>query len=88
MLAFILAIFAVTWALWLTFQIRYPSRWQARIDRQHEFLRQYGLSSRWMQKHEKGMTLKVLVGFTTVITLMCLVILLRYPHALDYLLKK
>lgn len=87
MLAIFLAAFAVTWGLWLAYLLRYPARWRARIDRQHDFLRQRGLSNSWMQKLEKGATLKVIVGVTTFISLMCLAIMLKHPHALDYLAR-
>ena len=87
MLFLILAAFAVSWALWFAYLVRYPARWRSLIDRQHEFLAQYGLSSGWMREREKGKTLKIIVGATTLLSLMCIVILAKYPHALDYLHK-
>jgi hypothetical protein len=85
MLVLILAFFALSWALWFTYLLRYPARWRARIDRLHEFLRRYGLSSEWMQQREKSGALTILVGLTTFITLMCLAVLMTHPHALDWL---
>ncbi len=87
MLVLFLTGFALSWAFWLTYLLRYPARWRVRIDRLHEFLRRYGLSSQWMQEREKSGALTVLVGLTTFITLMCLAVLLTHPHALDYLSK-
>jgi hypothetical protein len=87
MLVLILAVFAVSWALWFAYLVRYPARWRSLVDRQHEFLAHFRLSSGWMREREKGNTLRVIVGATTLLSLMCIVILLKYPHALDYLRK-
>jgi tellurite resistance protein TehA-like permease len=83
MLAISIAIFSVIWALWLTYLIRYPTEWRDHLDRLHVRLKGYGLSIPWMKRAEQGITLKVLIAATTVISLACLAIVLRHPDALD-----
>jgi hypothetical protein len=78
-----LTIFAVASALWLTYMIRYPRQWSAWIDRRHAELEAYRLSFVWMQRAEKGITLKIVVAALTVLTLMCVATLLRHPTALS-----
>jgi hypothetical protein len=53
-------VFCLTWGLWLTYMLRYPQRWEAVVDRQHQLLRSYGFSISWVQRLEKGGTLKVI----------------------------
>lgn len=83
MFAISIAIFSVTWALWLTYLIRYPAQWRDHLDRLHVRLKGYGLSISWMKRAEQGNTLKVLVAATTFISLACLAVVLRHPNALD-----
>ena len=85
MLAIGLAVFSVIWALWLCYLIRYPARWCQHLDRLHDWLRGYGLSVPWMKRAEQGFALKAIVAATTIISLLCLVIIIRHPQALDYL---
>jgi hypothetical protein len=86
MLTWTVAIFSVAWGLWLSFIFRYPVRWSGFIDRVHLRLGAYGLSAEWMRRAEKGITLKLLVAGTTIVSLACLAILLKHPTALDYFL--
>jgi tellurite resistance protein TehA-like permease len=85
MLAIGLAIFSATWGLWLCYLIRYPARWRQHLDRLHEGMRSYGLSFPWMKRAEQGFALKAIIATTTLISILCLVIIIRHPTALDYL---
>jgi hypothetical protein len=88
MLIAVLVIAAVACGLWLTYMVRYPKKWEARIDGLHHNLRSYGLSSDWMREMEKGIALKVLVITLTVLIHWCIAVLLRHPTALtDFLLE-
>ncbi len=88
MLAISLAVFAVTWALWLTYMVRYPEQWRGHLDRLHVRLQGYGLSYPWMKRAEQGIGLKLIVAATTVLSLMCLVMVMRYPQALSTFLHQ
>jgi hypothetical protein len=83
-----LAVAAVSAALLLTYMVRYPKRWGARIDDFHQSIRPYGLSFAWMQKMEKGITLKILVLGTTMLILCCIAVLLRHPAAMTDFLRE
>jgi hypothetical protein len=82
-LAIVLSVVAVAWALWLTFMVRYPTQWAEKVDAIHSRLARYGLSVEWMKQLEKGIFLKALVGATVVIVLASLVETLRHPDALS-----
>ncbi len=82
MLLACLAVAAVCSALLFTYMVRYPQRWGVRIDVFHQSIRPYGLSFAWMQKMEKGVTLKILVVVTTVLILCSIAVLLRHPSAM------
>ena len=71
-----IAIFAVIWGLWLDYMIFHSEKWGQSVDRLHDLLRPYGLSFPWMQRLEKGIFLKLLVGVTTFLSLVCLSFLL------------
>ena len=88
MLAIGLAIFSLIWAFWLAFMIRYPARWHEHLDRLHEGLRGYGLSASWMKRAEQGFVVKVIVTATTLISLLCLAIVISHPQALDSFLHQ
>ena len=87
MLTWAVAIFSLAWGLWFAFMFRYPGPWARFIDRLHTRLGAHGLSSDWMRRAEKGVALKVLVAMTTIISLACLVILLKHPTALESFLR-
>ncbi len=88
MLAIGLAIFSVIWALWLCYLIRYPARWREHLDRLHSQLQGYGLSVPWMKRAEQGFALKAIVAATTVLSLLCLAVVLRHPQALNAFLHQ
>ncbi len=77
-----LSVLALAWAMWLTFMVRYPTQWAAKVDAIHSHLARYGMSSERMKRAEKGMVLKAIVGATVVLMLTSLVVTLRHPHAL------
>jgi hypothetical protein len=87
MLAVSLSLLALAWGLWLMFLIRYPMRWAEIIDAIHFRLARYGLSSEWMKRAEKGVTLKTLVGVTVILMLCSLAVTLRHPDALGNFLR-
>ena len=74
------AIFAVIWGLFLEYMIFHSEQWARKVDRLHELLRPYGLSYLWMQRLEKGICLKIIVGLTTFISLVCLAFMMVYGH--------
>lgn len=78
-----LAILSVCWELWLTYMVRYPREWGNQVDRIHSRLKPYGLSFAWMAAAEKGFVLKLIVGATTVVMLLCVLLVLRHPLALS-----
>jgi hypothetical protein len=81
MLAVILRVFTAAWAFWFTYMVRYPSQWAASVDRHRRLLLSFGIDLPWMHRIEKGSAMKVLVALITIITLMCVVILLNHPTA-------
>jgi tellurite resistance protein TehA-like permease len=83
MLAAALLAFAVVCGFWLTHMVRYPSRWSQRVDRHRQLLRSWGVDLPWMHRMEKGPVMKALLALVTVITLACVVIVLRHPAALQ-----
>ena len=87
MLAGILVIFALAWGLWFAFLARYPHQWNAQIDQLHARLQRQGLSVGWMKAAEKGVALKVIVAATTILALVCLIIVLHHPTALTTYLR-
>jgi hypothetical protein len=82
-LAVALAIISFSCALWLCYMIRYPLRWDARVDGLHSRLSSVGLSMAWMKAMEKGAVLKIVVAVLTMVTLACLAILMEHPNALQ-----
>jgi hypothetical protein len=88
MLIAFLALIAFSFGLWFTYMVRYPKRWVARVDAFHQSLRPYGLSFQWMQRMEKGISLKILVVVTAVLTLSCVAVLLRHPTAMSDFLQE
>jgi len=67
-----LTIAAVASGLWLTYMIRHPKKWEARIDGFHQGLRPYRLSFDWMRKMEKGIALKMLAVTLSILILSCI----------------
>ena len=78
---------AIVWGLWFAFLIRYPSKWAATIDAIHLRLARYGLSVEQMKGAEKGLTLRLIVGTTVIVILLCLAITLLHPDALSIFLQ-
>ena len=76
MLFVAVAIFAMIWGLFLEYMISHSEEWARTVDRLHDFLRPFGLSYAWMQRLEKGVCLKIIVGLTTLISLVCLAFML------------
>lgn len=83
LLATLLVTFATAGALWLTYMVRYPDRWSARVDRHRQLLLAMGVNLPLMHRIEKGPVIRVLVALVVVITLACVAILLRHPTALQ-----
>jgi hypothetical protein len=88
MLLTILALTAVSFALWFTYMVRYPKKWEACVDALHQGLRPHGLSFHWMQRMEKGILLKILVAVATVLILSCVAVLFRHPTAWSDFLRE
>lgn len=82
MLTVVVAIFSVAWALWLEYLLFHPKGWDHFVDRQHDFLRSYGVSVPWMQRLEKGKCLKLMVALTTFLAIVCWAILLTQPSTI------
>jgi hypothetical protein len=79
--------FALGWAFWFVYMLRYPRQWAQAIDGLHVRLGKYGLSVPWMRRLEKGPVLMVIVAATTFFALVDLVILIRHPTALSAFLQ-
>jgi hypothetical protein len=76
-----LFVLAIVWALWLCFLIRYLLRWEHITNALHVRL---GLSAPWLRKAETELTIKIIVGVTTMLTLIGLAILLTDRDVLNY----
>jgi hypothetical protein len=83
LLAIGLAAFATAWAFWLTYMVKYPQRWSAQVERHRQLLLSWRIDLPAMHVLEKGFAIKILVAATIVITLLCVVVLLRHPTALQ-----
>jgi hypothetical protein len=70
------AIFAVIWGVFLEYMIFHSEKWARTVDPLHDFLRPYGLSWTWIQRCEKGIYIKIIVGLTTFISLVRLAFML------------
>lgn len=68
---FILAI-SIGSLAWLIFMIVAPKTWGALVDRENDFwVKRAGFPvkmTEWIKRQEKGMTLKVLVGFSFIMS--------------------
>ena len=80
MLLAAVAVFAAIWGVFLEYIIFHSEKWARTVDRLHDFLRPYGLSYAWMQRLEKGICLKIIVGLTTFISIVCLAFMLVHGH--------
>ena len=81
--SFFLLVFLFVWVFWLVFTLLFPDRWAWLVDREQKFLLKHGLVSESFSRHlermEKGIVLKMVLGATVLLGTMALtLIVLRY----------
>ena len=80
---FFLLVFLFVWVFWLVFTLLFPDRWAWLVDREQKLLLKHGLVSESFSRHlermEKGIVLKMVLGATVLLGTMALtLIVLRY----------
>jgi hypothetical protein len=80
---FFLLVFLFVWVFWLIFTLLFPDQWAWLVDQEQKFLLKHGLVSESFSRHldrmEKGIVLKVVLGATVLLGTMALIlIVLRY----------
>lgn len=80
---FFLLVFLFVWLFWLVFTLLFPDKWAWLVDQEQKFLLKHGLVSESFSRHlermEKGMVLKLVLGATILLGAMALtLIVLRY----------